>query len=209
MYTTWDIYCTFRKVQAQYAGRGYRLPKDWEKFLNEKLNVTSRENLQKLTDYFNTKWYNISPEKYFEAGFDLYKNFTYKDFFDKKIIKTYISNDKDKKRELNISKQGIINSIKHVYYLLSDEDTESIYNMGFLRYYARMSFDGYMRQPIKDYLDNKITSLFLVWLINKGYIRLTEEERSILPYIVENYRTLKFRIEEIQKFLYSVEEKIW
>ena len=73
MYDTRDIYIAFRKAQSLAKNRGYRIPKDWDNHFNNKMKPTDRDNLQKITDYFNTKWQNINPQKYFEAGFDIYK----------------------------------------------------------------------------------------------------------------------------------------
>lgn len=208
MYTTWDIYCIFRKSQAMSKNRGYRLPKDWNIHWENKLNKTARDNIQIITDYFNTKWCDISPEMYFEAGFDVYKSFSYHQFLNRKVIEMYKRKDKNKKRNTDVNKKTIIQSLKHV--INSIEDKEKLEKFGVLRHYCRIYINTYTRKPIKDYIDNKISAPFLVWLISEGYVSLTDEERSVIPYIINNYRDILSGLKDpdMRQFLYEIKEKI-
>ena len=189
MYTEWDIYCIYRKVQANKNNRGYRLPKDWDDYYTNKLAPDSQRILTMLKDYFNTKWCDISIERYFEAGFNVYKNLSYKQMLDKRIIKEYIRLDKVEKINDNLSKKSIISSVKFVF---------SEYNS--FEEYCNITYNNYMRQPIKDYIDNKISIGFMVYLIKFGFIKLNEEEKSLLPNIMENYRRISIELDNIYKF---------
>lgn len=206
-YTVWDIYCVFRKVQANFNDRGYKLPKDWEKQWNEKFSETTREKLQTITNYFNTKWENISPERYFEAGFELFgRGFSYHKFLDKKIVEQYKRKDKLKKREIEVEKQSLKNDLKFV--IREVRDNEEVKEMGILRYYCRSreSEEDYISKPIRDYLDNKISTSFLTWLISEKYLVLKNIERDLIPYVEENYRTIVKNLNEIKVFLIKLKE---
>ena len=205
MYTVWDIYKIFRKVQAEVNNRGYRLPKDWSYHWNNKFTKTQRENLQNITNYFNTKWQDIDPHRYFEAGFEVLKNFSYHSFFNKKVLEMYKRRDKLDKRKLEINKEKIVNNIKYV--LKEIENDERRDKLGPLRTYCRIR-DGEMSKPVKDYINNKIDTPFLTWLIYERYLVLTETEKSLIPLVINNYRDLVAEIRSIENFLNSLKNKL-
>lgn len=204
MYTTWDIYCIYRQAQADVNNRGYRLPKDWKSHWENKFNKTQKENLQKITDYFNTKWSDIDPYRYFKAGFEIYKNFTYHQFLDKKVVEMYKRLDKLEKRKLDASKKAITESVKYVIKEMEDIDTNSV---GPLRYYCRMKEDG-LSKPIKDYIDNKVSTPFVTWLIYERYLILPDTERSMIPFVTSNYRNLVANLNNINSFLQQMKRKV-
>lgn len=206
MYTTWDIYCLYRKVQSRVKERGYRLPKDWDSHFNNKLKDNQRENLQKLTDFFNTKWQNIDPERYFEAGFQIYKNFTYHQFFDKKVIEMYKRLDKLQKRDIEASKKSIIDNVKYV--LTQIEDDDKLQMWGPLKCYSRIKDSEYISKPINDYIDNKISTVFLTWLIYERMFVISDVERAMIPYVTENYREIIAQLREMNQFLTKLKRKI-
>jgi len=205
MYTNWDTYVAFRKAQAEANDRGYRLPKDWESHWKNKLNKTARKNIQAVTDNFNTKWSDISLDKYFEAGFEIWKNFSYHQFLNKKVVEMYKRLDKNKKRNIEANKKEIIDSIKFV---MSQIDEEKANKLGPLRAYCWTQHNMCMRQPIKDYVDNNISAAFLVWLMMERYIVLTDEERGLIPYVTNNFRTIKSELYTMKSFMYNAMEKI-
>ena len=66
-----NIYYCFRKAQADFNNRGFRMPNDFEKFFYSKFGKPNREALNKITGRFLTMWQNIDPEKYFLCGFEM------------------------------------------------------------------------------------------------------------------------------------------
>lgn len=113
-YSVKDIYIYFRKVQAKYLNRPYRLPKDFEKFL-EKMNSKNRKNLEEVTRNFSTKWLNINPELYFQYGFELYgKNFSYIKFLNKELMNFYIDKVKRIQFKEEEIKENVLKSVKFI-----------------------------------------------------------------------------------------------
>lgn len=194
-----NVYFAFRKSQADYKGRGFRMPKDFESHL-EKMKEINRKRLIKITGFFLTKWSNIDPYTYFTCGFELYKSFSYYSFLNKKIIELYIRKDTNKKREVNITKKGLVDSAKFVKNYMADNDINSIED------YIRKS-NGYHRLAVDHYMKNKIDSSFFVLLIRKGLI-LTDNERSLIPYISINFRKIVEELKEISSFVKELEKKI-
>ena len=112
MYTDWDIYCAFRKAQANYLNRPYRLPKNWEKYKEKSFSKKARQNIELAVKKFNGTWYKIDPDRYFDTGFKLLGGkFTYNRFFKPKIIKKYIQDDKMLKRCTRLNKRSMIELI--------------------------------------------------------------------------------------------------
>lgn len=179
MWTPKEVYIEFRKAQSRYNNKGFRLPKDWDKFFNEKLSKIQQEILIKMSNYLNTKWCDISISKYFDCGFELYKTFSYKNFFDRKVIKMYINKDKNEKRIYGNINKSLKDSMK--YYNMNYENITEVN--------TKKCDNGY-RQIIKDYLDNKVSGIFIIWLIKRNFLKLTDEEKSLCPYITEQFHTI-------------------
>ena len=110
MITDFDVYKSFRKAQANANNRGYKIPRDFDDFL-EKMNSNNREWLQRTTIYFNTSYRNIDIDKYMECGFEIWKSFTYKNFLHEKIMVLYISKDKARKRQKEVALREIDRAI--------------------------------------------------------------------------------------------------
>jgi hypothetical protein len=200
MYTEFDIYATFRKIQAEQKNRPYKLPKDWNRHF-QNMSKANKENLSKMKDYMNTKWKNIDLEKYFRCGFELYKNFTYAKFFDQKIINLYISRDKTEKRDNELSKRSIIFSAKFVKKYMKENNINS------LKKYAWMK-NGFQHICVNHYIRNQIDEYFLVYLIMKKYCILEDEEKTKIPYVIDNFRKLKHKLNKIKPFLHKIEEDL-
>jgi hypothetical protein len=194
------IYRAFRKAKAESQGTMHRLPKDFEKALN-KLTEKNRKNLIKITGWFMTKWTNIDPYTYFKCGFDLIgKNFSYVRFFNKKILMLYISRDKIQKRNTRIDKEKLIKSAKFLKKYMRDNEIRTI-----LEYVNKT--DGNRKIAINHFLKNFIDPAFFVFLMRKG-LTLTEDDRGYLPYISKNYRVLNLKLNDLESFLYKIEEVI-
>ena len=100
-----ETYYLFRKAQADFNNRGFRMPKDFEAHFKKKLSLVNQKKLVKATNWFNTKWSNIDPYIYFTCGFELYKKrFSYIKFFEEKILLLYIQRDKNEKRQIRVNK---------------------------------------------------------------------------------------------------------
>jgi len=168
------------------------------------LNQKSRESLELVTKYFNTRWSNISVERYFEYGFELFgKSFTYMKFFDKRLIAYYIGKDKNRKRDIMSNKKSIIKSIKFLKKWLEGKE----YKISPFMYYS-LCKDGKASVPIRHYIKGDIDNLFLTWLIKEGYLSIEDDERSQIPYIVENYRIYTDLLYEIEPFMNKAMEAI-
>ena len=207
MITDLDIYVAFRKAQADYLSRPYRLPKNWEKF-KERMAKKNLEALDLATKKFNGVWYKIDPEKYFEAGFKLFGNkFTYIKFFEKKVMKMYISSDKMLKRDMTLSKKALIESAKFVKRYMSTRDVNP--KISLVRQYTVL-YEGSMSLPVYHYIQGKIDQFFLVWLMRRGLVIVGEDERAQIPYIVERYREYLTMLNKVEMmgFLEKLRELI-
>lgn len=194
------IYHAFRKSQSDFFNRGYRMPKDFEGHFNDKFSENNKKILIKITGWFLTKWHNIDPYLYFKCGFELYdKRFTYAKFFDDKILLLYITRDKNKKREVRITKQQLIDSAVFVKKWMNK------YNLS-LNEYIHLR-EGNLLLAVDHYLKNKIDASFFVFLIQKGMI-LTDEDRSLIPYIHSNFRKIRFGLNDIKDFVIKLEDKL-
>ena len=202
MYTDWDIYCAFRKAQANYLNRPYKLPNNWEKYKRSgALSKKSLQNIELAVKKFNGTWYKIDPERYFDTGFKLLGKFTYNRFFNPKIIKKYIQDDKMLKRVMRLNKQSMIESAKFVKRYMSKRTVNP--KLSLVRQYTALT-ERNVHVPISHYLQGKIDKYFLVWLIRRGLIVLSEEEKTAhIPEIIENFRmyTATLNNKEMNGFL--------
>jgi hypothetical protein len=179
-----EIYKNFRKAQASYNNRGYRLPKNFETHFNTKLSDKNREILSLTTKYFLTKWRNINQFEYFLCGFELYKGFSYHQFFDQKVMTLYITKDKNKKRKLKMVSADLQKSKNFVLNYIKENNIKS------LKAYGQMK-EGEVSLPVQHFTHNFIDKFFLVKLINKGIVVLTDSDRIQVPYIIDQYREIQ------------------
>lgn len=199
-----EIYFQFRKAQADYNNRGFRMPKDFEKHFSVKLTEPNKKKLTRITGYFKTKWNNIDPYEYFKCGFELLgKKFSYVKFLDEKILLLYIRRDKLKKREIRVKKENLFKSAKFVKKYIEKNGISNI------REYINIK-EGQHKIVIDHYLKNKIDASFLVFLIIRKGLRLTDSDRNLMPYIVENYRKIveDLREKEMKDFCKKLGEKL-
>jgi len=199
MIDTWDIYAAFRKAQANFNNRPYRLPKDWVKHFTN-MSQANQEAMFLAAERFNTRWSNINLDDYMAAGFDLFKKtFTYTKFFDTRLMSLYMERDKMKKRNLNISKTEIVSSAHFVIDYMGGR--------GFLKEYSRKR-DNFESIPIRHYKQGKIDQIFLAWLIKEKYLILEDSDRTQIPYIVEKYREYVSRLDELKVFMALLKQKL-
>lgn len=189
MYEPLDIYAAFRKAQSEFKNRGYKLPKDFSKTL-AKMTEQNKKALLKATDFFNTKWANIDPYEYFSAGFDVYKTFTYTKFFDEKVMALYKTKDKNRKRNMNVTKASLKKSSDWVKRYMKKNGIRS------LKEYCRRR-NGGVSLITEHYRINRVDKMFVVYLINKGVLRLTDSDRNLMPYVVEQYRECLMKLGEL------------
>jgi hypothetical protein len=201
--TVFEVYKAFRRAQALHHARPYQLPKDFEYYFNTKMSSQNRAYLNKAALYFSTKWKNININKFMACGFELFgKNFTYVRFFNIKLLKYYIEKDKNKKRELRGGKREIVTSTKFIRKYL-EQFKEKFDDILPLSFYCKQK-EGHQSIIIKHYIEGKIDKYILVWLINKGFVSLTDDDRAQIPYIVENYRKYVEVVDNFPEFMERV-----
>lgn len=188
-----DVYVAFRKAQSFAKSRPYRLPKDWSKHY-QKMSLDNRNALSQVTHFFNTKWKEIDPEQYFLCGFELLKTFSYHNFTFPQVIKLYIQKDKAIKRQTRMNKGKIVQSVKFV------KDYMGMTNMKSFLVYCNTRVNNRLL-PVKHYLENYLDIAFLTWLLKDKLIRLNDDERAMIPYVVDKYRENVLQLESIQDFL--------
>ena len=199
MIETWDVYVAFRKAQANYHSRPYRLPKDWVKHFTN-MSEANQEAMFMAAERFNTRWSNINMEKYLGVGFDLIgKGFTYTRFFDKRVMALYMERDKMEKRNLVLNKAEIVKSGSFVVKYMGGR--------GFLKEYARKR-DNFQSVPIRHYIHGKIDQHFLTWLIKEKYLILEDSDRTQIPYIIEKYRDYAAVLDEMKDFMRLLKSKL-
>lgn len=194
MYTPWDIYVAFRKAQSEAKNRGYRLPKDWDNHFTYKLNKTAQDNLIQLAEYLNSLWRNVELEKYMECGFEVFKGFSYHQFFNPKIMEKYRRNYRNEKLKEEANKKTLEKDVKFVKNFTKDKDTN-----GFTRvkYYGRLR-ENNLSIPIQHYIKGKISGYFIVWLISNGYLFLLDNDRALITDITINYRDMVADLNKIE-----------
>lgn len=202
MYKPYDIYVSFREAQSFAKNRPYRIPKNFEDHLVNKMSQVNRDALLRATDYFNTKWKNINPDKFMEYGFGLWKTFSYNMFFNEKLIKYYIQKDRNRKLQIKNSKEELIKSIKFIKKYMREHNIQT------LRSYCMGEEEG-TRLFLKHYVkENKIDKLLVAWFIKEGFIILSEDESAVIPYVTGNYRDLCEVLDEMNGFLDKLREEV-
>lgn len=197
MIDTEHVYYLFRKAQAESKNKGFRMPKDFEKHLNNRFTEKNRESLITVTKWFNTKWNNIDIYRFMKCGFKLFKTFSYIKFLDERVINLYIVRDKNLKREINLNKKEIMESVKYVKKYMKEN------NILILRDYCNKK-DENNKIVIKHYLLNKIDKFLFVYLIRNGILELNDTDRSYIPYIISQYREILSEIEILKEFFVKI-----
>lgn len=174
MYTAYDVYVKFKKMESLYKNKGFKIPNDLGKLSQEKIN-----KLEKVSNYFSTIWQNIDIDEYLKIGFEKWKSFNIDKIDDERIFRKYVSNDKKIKNNFeNISTNDIQKSIDHI---------KSYYG----NVVAYCTDSKIIRNPINDFVQNKIDPITLSFLVEKRYISLREEEKLIISQFMNNYNDIK------------------
>ena len=193
------IYFQFRKAQAAYNNRGFRMPKNFEDHFKKKLTEVNQKKLINITNWFNTKWSNIDPYTYFECGFVLHKkSFTYVKFFNEKVLKLYVQRDKNKKREAKVTKEKLIESAKFLKNYMRKNEIST------LQEYIDTQ-DGNQKIAVSHYLKNHIDASFFVFLLKKGMV-LNDIDRGLIPYVSKNYRNINIMLIDMKEFVDKIEK---
>lgn len=204
MTTDWDVYCAFRKAQANANNRGYRLPKDW-KACKAKMTAKNVEWLDEATKHFNTRLSNIDIDRYMECGFDLWKGFTYKQFLNDKVIEHYIHKDKIQKRKLDISRTEIDRTFAFIQSWMADKPLRPGY--GQLQSFCKFR-DGQIRAIVSLYNLGKIDALTFTYCLMRKYIVFDDDERALTPYITQRYRELLENLKPLIGYIKSLEDRL-
>ena len=196
-----NVYYFFRKAQSESKGRGFRMPKDFESHLQNKFSKKNREALLLVTGFFSTKWENVDPYRYFQCGFELLKTFSYVNFFDLRIMRLYVQKDKNIKRESSNCKKEITQSIDFVN--------------NYMRKNNIIMFSDYVNKTeenrkviIKHYLANRVSKFFIVWIMVLGKLSLSDSDLAFMPYISDQYREIRVKLDEISPFLRKVKGRL-
>lgn len=204
MITNKDVYISFRRAQGNSSGRGFRIPKDWDQFL-EKMNPNNLKWLNYATMYFNTTYSNIDLDVYMSCGFELWKGFTYKHLLNEKVINLYIHKDKVCKRKIEVTHQEIKDSFDNIFDYMLDKPIRPGYSE--LQNFCKFR-DGEIRVCVNMYVQGNIDSITLAYCVNKGYINLTDDERALSPYLVKRYREILAQLEDIKPFIIQKENEL-
>ena len=195
-----DIYYFFRKAQSESKGVGFRMPKNFDQHLEKKFSIKNKEALLMATKFFNTKWVNIDVYKFMKCGFELFKTFTYVKFFDTRVINFYIERDKNLKREMTFNKDLIVKSVKFVKRYLKENSIT-------LSDYCKQQ-EGHTKVIVNHYISNNIDKYFFSWLVNRGILKLNDDDRLKIPYIVCNYREIVDKINDINGFMDKIKQML-
>ena len=196
-----NVYYFFRKAQSDVKGRGFRMPKDFESHLQNKFSKKNREALLMVTGFFSTKWENVDPYRYFQSGFELLKTFSYINFFDPRVMRLYIQKDKNIKRESSDYKKEIVQSVVFVGNYMRKNNI-----IMFSDYLQKK--DGNRRIITKHYIANKISKFFIVWLMVLGKLSLSDSDIAFMPYISDQYRDIRVKLDEIGPFLRKIKGRL-
>ena len=196
-----DLYYNFRKAQSESKGRGFRMPKDFDAHLEKKFSDKNREALLLATQYFNTKWTNVNPYRYMQCGFEMFKTFSYLKFFDPRIMRLYVQKDKNAKREMDVNKKAIVESVKFIKRFMKEN------NIHMTRDYLQLQ-NGHKKVVIDHYSHGNIDKYLLVWLVKSGRLVLTDDDRACMTYITHQYRDIGEKLQEINGFMRKVGEKL-
>jgi len=205
MFDDWSVYVAFRHAQSMSKGKPYRLPKDWETFKKTRMSPKNLEFINKTVDCFNTKWHNVDLNDYMQYGFELWKNFSYHQFLNSKLIEYYIRKTKIKVRSIRISREIITESMKFIKLFMKDKSLINGYSV--IETYCKLR-DGQSRIVVKHFLQGKIDKLTMAYLINKGYLTLNDNERPLMSDFISQYRELIYKSKELSTFFSKIESKL-
>lgn len=182
-----DIYICFRTVQGSVLNRPYRIPKDWNNHFENKMKPEQRETLRKMKRYLATTWSNVDLEKYFMCGFELYKGFSYHQFFNPQVINLYITKQKNLKRKCSNIKADFVESAKYVKKKMIELKINT------LKEYCGLK-NGFQYLAVEDYIKGKINQYFFGYLIYSGCLSRNVFDDDQIQEIVQKWSNLRNEI---------------
>lgn len=180
-----DVYIAFIRAKGKFNDRPFRIPKKWDSIWS-KLGAKNVEMIELLMKAMSTRWNKIDIDTYMDNGFKLFgSKFTYVKFFDRRILLSYIEEDKIKKRISENIKLDMKNSLYFIENYMKSIDN---YNTKFSIYiqYGQKYIDGILA-PFYHYNRNKIDKYTLIWLISQKYVSYDDINKNFYPYIFEDY----------------------
>lgn len=193
-----DIYISFRTIQCDILNRKFNVPKNWDDFFNNKLKPEQREVLRKMVRYLATTWSNVDVDKYFKYGFELWKTFSYHQFFNTQLINYYIQKEKNKKIKNDNTKKALIESAKFVRKFIIDNKLLN------LEEYCNIK-NGFQSLAVKHYVEGNLSQHFIGYLIYIKYVDINEEK---LNDIYEKWDVIRNEIISILDFLNEINRKL-
>ena len=201
MITEFDVYVAFRKAQSNSLNRPYRLPKDWDSHFNNKMTSYQREILRKMVRYLATHWTNIDINRYFKYGFELWKGFTYKHFFEEQLIKYYIHKDRILKMNINNFKKDTIEKCKWLKSYMVENNIKTLKEYGH-------NTNGLESVPVLHFIKSNINIYVLTYLMVKKYLILNDDNLLYLNDYLNNIRKTKFEIYDNMLFFEEIDKKL-
>ena len=188
MIDTYDLYCRFKQAESVVKKKIYKKPN--VKIFERRVSIDNKWFLEQIGLKFLTVWQNIDPYTYFYIGFKTKKSFTFKNFFDRKILDRYIAYDKSKKRKETPDKKSIIKSFE---FIKNSHDVS-------LKDYCNIKSNG---TPIifLDYVKNNIDIFLVIYCILYKYIIVTEDVQMIIPYIYKRTEDLTLALTPFIDFI--------
>ena len=187
-----DVWYNFQLAKGKNVD--YPSDRKWES-IKKRLSQKNKENIEEIVKYFNTIWQNINIYTYFQTGCNLWKTFSYDQFLNPKIVELYKKRDKSKKRK-KVSNKDLLQSVTFVInnnYTLKEYGQEKIENLSL---------------PVYDYLEGNIDCLLVVYMIEKGMLKLDKYEWDFIPYITDRYNELRKQLKEKWNLLLKMEKEI-
>lgn len=196
--TTFDVFMSYKNAEKEFNnGRPFRIPKNWDSYF-ENRPERMKKVLEKASLYFMTKWERIDMDEYMRCGFSVFgKKFkidSNRFFFNYAVIKKYIHRDKEKKSGFSFIKEKFDSSKKFMNEYMSKMTVNPEISLEIQ--YCQIN-NSNVSVPIIHYVKNRIDKYFLVYLIKNGYLSLTEEEKSIVPEVVRNYRKYSLLLDTV------------
>ena len=180
MVTPYQVYVSYRK--AKPSKKEPRIPS--EEIYRNRLGTKTLWFLDRCAGYFNTIYSNIDIDTYMKIGFDTYKNFTYRQLLEPKVLNAYKILDKRRKRTVKTSNNSILNSFGYIELPLLN--------------YCKL-LDGKQKQILSDYNKGYIDSVIVVYCMHHKLVTFNDIEEDYLYNIVNQYNDwvkLMFKFEK-------------
>jgi hypothetical protein len=180
MITPYDVYVAYRKSKISQKNP---IILSEQKYRN-RLSIKTLWNIDRCSDYFNTIYSNIDINTYMDIGYKIYKNFTYKQILEPKILESYKVYDKRKKRTIKTSNDLIFNSFQFI-------------NLPLLNYCKLMNQN--QKQILLDYNKGYIDSIIVVYCMYNKIVSFNDIEEQYLYNIINSYNewvSLMFNYED-------------